>query len=156
MYLFAFFKLTVGKLYTIRQNTSPQYALTITDENIGFVKYDPSIEEQKVEIEDGEIVRNRRRVCVAPNTPEVRMCIARNPVYSRFEPIENKGLHKFRIRGSQVLSIGDFNENTQMFDAVVLEEKDAQFKGMYIFAIDERPDEYPFDNYQISKNKRPQ
>lgn len=153
MYLFTLFELTFGKLYTIRQNTFPQYALTITDENIGFVKYDPSIEEQKVEINDGEIVRDKRKVCVAPNTPEVRICIAKNPVYSRFEPIEINNLFKLRIRGSQVLSIGDFNENTQMFDAVVLEEKDAQYKGMYIFTIDERPEEYPFDNFKISTNK---
>ncbi|KAM0681233.1 hypothetical protein GINT2_000431 [Glugoides intestinalis] len=107
--------------YTIRDKN---LAFTITSQNVGFTKYDPKSDEQHVEMENGRIIKNDKFVCVSALSSEVRLCTSTTPIVFEFSLLESHGIYKLQTRGSDVLAVGDFNENTQMYNAIVIDENE--------------------------------
>lgn len=134
--------ITRAQIYTIRENGGEDLALTITEDNVGFKKYDPSADEQQIEIVDDEIMRNGKRVCTSPSTTRVELCSSKHPIDASFRVLENNKMHMFQIRGNQVLAIGDYNTNTGMWDAKVILRRVAERGERFWFKVTPKGDRY--------------
>lgn len=110
--------------YTIRDKDVSNLAFTITGQNVGFSKYDPRSDEQQVEIKNGRLIKNDKVVCVSAVSSEVRLCSSTTPIIYEFSLLDSNGTFKLQTRGTHVLAIGDFNEATQMYNAIVIDEND--------------------------------
>lgn len=114
---------------------APIPCLAITDDNFGFITHVPNSDEQKIKCGDDSLMKNGKRIRVSPVSSEFKLCIAGNPKNAKSELIEFNGMFKFRTRGSQVLTVGDYNVYTEMYDAKVIDEKMAASGEKYWFVI---------------------
>lgn len=140
-------------LYTIKSPGKIELALTITENSVGFTKYDSTSQEQKLELLESTVSRNNKHLCSASNSSEVRLCISRNPINADFEPIFIDNSVKFKTRGNHVLAIGDYNENTEMYDAVVLDESKSHLNKIF-FVIDQRESEPVMKPFSVAKSNK--
>jgi len=129
-----------AEVYAIRENGGGNLALTITDDNVGFRKYDPSADEQKIEVTDeDEIMRNGKRVCTSPSTANVVLCSSKHPIEASFRRLEHAKMYMFRIRGDYVLAVGDYNMNTGMWNAKIVPQRTAERGERYMFLLTPKP-----------------
>lgn len=143
----------IGYLYTIKSPGKINLALTITNNSVGWTKYDSTSQDQKLEMIDNTISRNNKKVCSSSSSSEVRLCISQNPINAEFEPISLGNSVKFKTKGNHVLAIGDFNENTEMYDVIVLEESQSH-QNKFFFSVELRDSELqmkPFSSSQSNK-----
>lgn len=137
-----------SELYTIRESIDTGLALTITGNSVGFQRYDPSSEDQKVEILDGEIMKDGKRVCVADNSNRVSLCVSSNPKNSVFNMIERNGMFMMKIRGTQALATQNYDMDKDMKDAQVIEESRARNGEVIWFVIAKRHPGSPFVQHE--------
>lgn len=126
MILILLLSMVKSEFYTIHENGENNLALTITEDNVGFRKYDRTAEEQIIEMKNDEIMKNGKRMCSSPTSTHVELCSSGNPIDATFKPIEMNGLYVLKVRGNRVLAIGDYNVNTEMWDVKVIEERQAE------------------------------
>lgn len=140
MKIIFWFSFVFSELFTIKIPGKTTLALTITENSVGFTKYDPTSQEQKLEMIDNTISRNQKKICSSAASSEVRLCLSQNPINAEFEPISLGNSVKFKTKGNHVLAMGDFNVNTEMYDLVVLEESKSHQNKIF-FKIDENENE---------------
>lgn len=142
-----------ARLYTIKSPGKIELALTFTDKSVGFTRYDSTSPDQRLEMEENAISKNNKKLCSSSASSEVRLCTSKNPINAEFEPISLGNAVKFKTKGNHVLAIGDYNENTEMYDVVILEENKAHQNKIF-FAIELRDPDInvkPFVSAQTNK-----
>ena len=151
MKLYFFINIIFAKLYTVKLPGSPELALTITSHSVGFEKYDEELQSQKLEIKDGIISKNNKKLCTAATSSEVRLCTSKNPINAEFILVSSGNLVKFITKGNHILAIGDFNESTQMYDVAILEENKTLPKN-FNFSVIPIDSDSSIDTLLFSKN----
>lgn len=150
MNLVLLFNIVRSDIYTVRENKPMGLALTITDDNVGFARYDPTSPEQKIEFKNGAIMRNKKRVCASPNSSKVKLCTSSKPNSADFKLIQHKAMFKIVTRGSHVLVIGDYNPSTEMYDANVIDER----RGTnYWFVVSPRIDNFLYSTFEAPRKR---
>lgn len=134
---FLAFRFVLGAIYTIKSIGNSGLALTITDHNVGFTKLEKNLEEQKINVdfETKRISRNGKTLCASSITNELRLCITENPIIGDFLFMEENGFYKIQTNGSLLLAVGDYNSNTQMYDAILVKGNTGNKK--YWFTVKE-------------------
>jgi hypothetical protein len=153
MRLYFLINFVYSELFTIKSPGKMVLALTITENSGGFTKYDPTSQDQKLEMVDNSIGRNNKKICSSSNSSEVRLCISKDPINADFEPIYLNNSVKFKTRGNHVLAVGDYNVNTEMYDIVILEENKASI-NKFFFSIDSRDEDSLLKPYVTSKTNK--
>lgn len=148
--MFIFLSLINCLFYTLKQNIPSGLALTITTDNVGFTRYDPKADEQIIEIINGGVIKNGRRVCYSPKGPEVILCNTQKPNNGKFNIIEYENRYQLQTNGSQALTVGDYDPNTDMYKAV-LKKSERKNSNDWFSLIGRMRDNNTDEEYDIVK-----
>lgn len=95
------------------------YALTIKEGHVGFDEYDPNSHDQIFSMEDDVISQNNLTVCASRETLQVGTCTTNRELIKTFEMISKGEYAKFIVVGGKVLSVGEYNSETEMYNVLV-------------------------------------
>jgi len=112
-------------------------ALAIKDDKVGFEKFNPRSNYQKINIRDNSLSIDGRSICASNKSSELRVCKTNAPINNKFSVIIiNNKRHLIKIvnRMAFVLSKSNFNQNTEVCDAILIEEPMANVEN-YVFRI---------------------